>query len=131
MHNNVPWFHRGVARAGTVASGTTLREERGDSVVYVLRVQHFAASSASSALEPTGETARLVIPLRNPRITTEISVIPLSQIRPGLDRTAWKTYPGSHKVMLTRDSLYEVCLLPCVSPQTIKLRPNEAASWKY
>ena len=131
LHNNVPWFHRRIPHDGTVTIWTTLPEERGDSVVYALRVQYFAASSASSALEPTGETARLVVPLRNPRITTEISVIPLSRVRPGLDRTAWKTYPGSHKVMLTRDSLYEVCLLPCVSPQTIKLRPNQAVSWKY
>jgi hypothetical protein len=131
LHNNVPWFHRRIPRDGTIVIWTTMEEARGDSVPYALRVQDFPAPSASSALEPTGQTARLIIPMRNPRITAEISVIPLSQVRPGLDRAAWKTVPGSHKVVLTRDSLYEVCLLPCVSPRTITLRPNQAVSWQY
>lgn len=131
LHNNVPSYHGRVPRDGSITIWASMDEERGDSVPYTLRVQDFHPSSASSALEPTGKTARLVIPSPGPRRYAEISVIPLSQVRAGLDRTAWKTYPGSHKVALTRDSLYEVCLLPCVVPRTIKLRPNQAVSWKY
>lgn len=131
LHNNVPSYHGRVVRDGTITIWATMEEERGDSVPYVLRVQVFHASPASSTLEPTGKTARLIIPSPRARKYLEISVIPVSQVRPGLDRTAWKTYPGSHKVALTRDSLYEVCVLPCVLPQTITLRPNQVVSWKH
>lgn len=131
LHNNVPWFHRRVPRDGTITIWTTMEEERGDSVRYTLRVQDMTVSGASPALEPTGQTARLVLTARNPRVTTEFSVIPASQLRPGVDRTAWKTVPGRHKVALTRDSLYEVCVLPCTAPKTIKLLPNQVVLWRY
>jgi len=133
LHNNVPTFHGRVPRDGTITIWTTMNEERGDSVPYVLRVQVYPASSASgsSPLEPTGRTARLVIPAPRPPRAVDFSVIPVSRLRPGLDRAAWKTPVGSHKVALTRDSLYEVCLLPCASPRTIKLKPNQTVVWKY
>jgi hypothetical protein len=94
-------------------------------------VQDLAMPNASPTLEPTGKTVRLILSARNPRVVTEFSVIPMSQLRPGLDRTAWKTVPGRHKIALTRDSLYEVCVLPCVRPKTIRLRPNQTVSWSY
>jgi hypothetical protein len=133
LHNNVPTFHGRVPRDGTITIWTTMNEERGDSVPYVLRVQVYPASSAaaSSPLDPTGKTARLVIPAPRPLRAVDFSVIPVSRLRPALDRTAWKTPFGSHKVALTRDSLYEVCLLPCTSPRTIKLKPNQTVVWKY
>jgi hypothetical protein len=133
LHNNVPTYHGRVPRDGSITIWTTMNEERGDSVPYVLRVQVYPTSSASgsSALAETGQTARLVIPAPRPARAIDFSVIPASQLRPGLDRTAWKTPVGSHKVALTRDSLYEVCLLPCVSPRTIKLKPNQTAVWTY
>jgi hypothetical protein len=133
LHNNVPRYHGRVPRDGSITIWTTMNEERGDSVPYVLRAQVYPSSPASrrSSLEPTGQTARLVIPAPRPIRPVDFSVIPLSQLRPGLDRTAWKTPVGNHKVALTRDSLYEVCLLPCASPRTIKLKPNQTVVWTY
>jgi hypothetical protein len=133
FHHNVPTYHGRVSRDGSITIWTTMNEERGDSVPYVLRVQVYSASSASrpSSLEPTGQTARLVIPVPRPVRPIDFSVIPVSQLRPGLDRTAWKAPPGSHKVALTRDSLYEVCALPCTSPRTIKLKPDQTVVWTY
>ncbi len=133
LHNNVPTYHGRVRRNGSITIWTTMNEERGDSVPYMLRVQVYRAplAPASSPLEPTGQTARLVIPTPRPARAVDFSVIPVSQLRPGLDRTAWKTPVGSHKVALTRDSLYEVCLLPCASPRTIKLKPNQTVVWTY
>jgi hypothetical protein len=133
LHNNVPTYHGRVPRDGSITIWTTMNEERGDSVPYVLRVQVYRArvAPASSPLEPTGQTARLIIPMPRPVRAVDFSVIPISQLRPGLDRTAWETPVGSHKVVLTRDSLYEVCLLPCASPRTVKLKPNRTVVWTY
>jgi hypothetical protein len=131
LRNNVPSYHGRVPSDGTITIWATMTEELGDSVPYVLRVQRVSGSSAASTLDPIGRSARLIIPPPKAGGYAEFSVIPLSQIRRGLDRQAWKTYPGSHKVALTRDTLYEVCLLPCVSPRTVKLKPNQELSLKY
>jgi hypothetical protein len=130
-HNNVPHFHGRIPKDGTMTIWTTMEEERGDSVRYTLRVEDMPGGPSSPGLEATGETARLILPSPSPQKFVEISVIPVSQLRPGIDRAAWKTYPGKHKVVLTRDSLYEVCRLPCVSPRTVKLRAEHAVTARY
>jgi len=129
-HNNVPTYHGRVPRDGTITIWTTMQEERGDSVPYTLRAEVSHASPSPSSLESTGQTARLIIPSPGPRKYEEISIVPVSRVHAGLDRSAWKTFPGSYLVALTLDSLYEVCLLPCASSDTIELKANRLSTWK-
>jgi hypothetical protein len=131
LHNNVPRFHRRIPRDGAIMIWVATQEERGDTVPYTLRAEESSGPRTVPSLDPTGQTARLMLPSSGQRAATEFSVIPSSQLGQPNDRSEWKVFAGQHKIALTRDSLYEVCLLPCASPHVLKIKPNQSVSWTY
>jgi hypothetical protein len=76
-------------------------------------------------LTPTSKTATLE--LRPAPIGTRFSVVPLSRASGVRDSVLWTVPRGIHKVLLVADSLYEVCRMPCLVPDTVKLRPDTRA----
>ena len=130
LHNNVSFFSGSVVRDGAITVWIAISDERGDTVAYTLRVAVQSANKASP-LRSTGLTSRLTLSPDRTRKLAQISIVPLSQLRDGVDRSAWKVMPGTYKIAMTRDSLYELCVLPCVSPDTIKLKQRQAVRWAY
>jgi len=130
LHNNVPFFSRRLARDGAITIWVRMDDQRGDTVPYTLRVA-VPTTNQAGGLRITGLSSKLVLSPDRTRKYAEISIVPVSQVHRDIDRSAWKVFPGPHKVVLTQDSLYEVCVLPCVSADTIKVRPNRAVIWRY
>jgi hypothetical protein len=130
LHNNVSYFSGRAGRDGAIMVWIAISDERGDTVAYTLRVA-VQSVRKESRLRATGLTSRLTLSADRTRKFAETSLVPVSELHEGIDRSAWKVTPGTYKVAMTRDSLYEVCVLPCVSPDTIKLKPNQAMRWAY
>lgn len=130
LHNNVSYFSGHLARDGAIMVWIDISDERGGTVPYMLRV---AVESSNNAIprRPTNLMSRLTLSPDRTRKFAEISVVPLSELHAGIDRSAWKVTPGTYKVVMTQDSLYEVCVLPCVSPDTVTLKTRQAVRWVY
>lgn len=125
--NNVPYFHGRLARDGVVVIEIAFLD-RGAVVPYELRIGR-ASEGHAPALRPTGKWARLTI--ASAQTTDPFTVIPLSLVPSTRDLTAWKVMAVPYNVALVSDSLYQVCRVPCTSPDTVKLVAGARVTRKY
>jgi hypothetical protein len=128
LHNNVSFFSGPVVRDGAVTVWIDISDERGDTVAYTLLLVVQSANKAISR-RSTGLTSKLTVSPDRTRKLAKISIVPLSELREAIDRSAWQVMPGTYRVAMTRDSLYELCVLPCALSDTIKLKPRQAVRW--
>lgn len=124
-HNNVGYFHRRLTGDGVVQVWITMDETLGDTVTYALQV-HREQSPGRSALDATGARSQLTILSHNSR--ERFSVVPLSIAATVRDLFMWAVDAGAYNVALVADSLYQVCRLPCVSPDTVRLPVSGSAT---
>jgi hypothetical protein len=118
--NNVSYFHGRLTGDGVVAITITFWNAP-DVVPYELSVRS-QRTDARARLRPTGKWARLTIVGANPR--DSLTIAPLSVARFARSEARWRVTAQSYNVALVADSLYEVCKVPCASPDTISLVPN-------
>jgi hypothetical protein len=97
----------------------------GDTVVYTLRIRH-DDPEPQPALVATGRMATLTV--AGARARDEFSIVPLLLTRSVHDLTRWRLHARRYRVALVVDSLYQLCRLPCVSPDTVRLMPATGAT---
>ena len=124
-NNTAAFFRRRLATSGAIHVWIMTSDGRGDSVEYYLRLREQA--SDRSPLRVTGERAQLTIEGRGP--SGRASVVPLAVVSSLKDLSAWETDPGTYNVALVRDSLYQVCRVPCRKPDTLRLAPKLHPIW--
>lgn len=118
--NNVSFFHGRLAGDEVVVITVTFWNAP-DVVPYELSIRS-QRTSARAGLLPNGKWARLTIVAANPR--DSFTIAPLSVARAARNEARWRVMAQSYNVALVADSLYEVCWVPCASPDTVKLVPN-------
>jgi hypothetical protein len=119
LRNTARQFRRRLQSDGVVIVWLSFDEQTADSVPYTLRVRHEGA--ASRPLQTTGEVATLTVVSR--RQNSTFSLVPASLASTVRDRSQWRIFARTYRVALVSDSLYELCRLPCSSPQMVKLTP--------
>jgi hypothetical protein len=82
-----------------------------------------------ASFRATGRSATLTVTSK--RKTAQFSIVPISLLSPVTDRSKWKAFVRTYKVALVRDSLYEVCRVPCSRPDTVKLTPSARVTKRY
>jgi hypothetical protein len=127
-NTTAPYLRRRLVGDGVVTVLVTACCMFDDTVAYTLSVRR-VNRAPSPALRPSGKWAKLR--LVTGREEDQFSVIPLSVARSARDRSNWKVFARTYKVALVADSLYEVCRLPCSSPETVKLTPNADVTRRY
>ena len=125
--NNVSYFHGRLAHDGVVVI-TVSYLDRGSVVPYELRIRRQSAVR-DPGFTPTGKWARFTIISAKP--TDAFTVIPLSRTPAMPDAAAWTVMAIPYNVVLSGDSLYQVCRLPCVSPDTVVLREGARLTKRY
>lgn len=113
---------------GVVAVSVSISEAVGDTVEYGFRVTRHPPETAS-ALRATGRQATLTI--SSNRLADRFSVVPVSVARSADDLSRWSVFPRTYQVALVPDTLYEICRIPCLMPDTVKLTPDGRASRRY
>lgn len=126
-HNNVPYFRSRLTHDGIVVV-TIVFLDRGALVPYELRIRRERPDPAA-ALRPTGKWARLNI--ISAAATDPFTVIPLSLLPSVSDVTPWTVLAMPYNIALLSDSLYQVCRVPCTSPDTVRLVPGARVTRKY
>jgi hypothetical protein len=119
LNHTAPYFRHRVARSGVLEVSLTLFQADGDTP-YPFRISR-SESASNPSLRPTGQTATLSVVSRHE--ADEFSLVPLSVVATVRDRSQWRIVARPYKVVLVSDSLYELCRLPCASPQIVKLTP--------
>jgi len=127
LHNTASRFRHRLKNDGVVIVWLAFDEQVVDTVPYVLRVRH--NGSASSLLRPTARRATLTVVSRRKNDT--FSLVPASIASTVRDRSRWSMYAKTYNVALVADSLYELCRLPCSSPDTVKLTPSANVVKKF
>ena len=125
-NNTAGYFRRRLANSGAITVLVTTSDGRGDSVEYYLRLRQ--KEPDRSPLHPTGERAVLTIEGRGR--AARASVVPLTVAPSVKDLVVWEIDPGTYNVGLVRDSLYEVCGVPCDKPDTLKLTSGTRTRWR-
>jgi hypothetical protein len=100
----------------------------GDTVPYSFRIRHVSAQPGAS-LRATGGRAMLTI--SSAKETDRFSVVPASLAKSVHDRSTWAVYPRTYRVALVSDSVYEICRIPCLLPDTAKLTPSAKVTKRY
>lgn len=118
LQNTARRFRRRLQSDGVVLVWLAFDEQTADSVPYTLHVQH--ESAVSRPLRATGEAATLTVVSRHKNST--FSLVPASIAPTVRDRSQWRIFAKTYRVALVGDSLYELCRLPCSSPQIVKLK---------
>ncbi len=124
--NAAPYFRRRLTGDRVVQSWVTMSESRGDTVEYWFRVRQ-EGPSRSPILRATGERAQLTLESRGK--SDRFVVMPLAEVPSVRDVTPWQVDPGTYDVALVSDSLYEVCRMPCIARDTVKLKPSSKVIW--
>jgi hypothetical protein len=124
-NNTASYFRRRLANSGAISVLVTTSDGRGDSVEYYLRLRE--QGSDRSPLRVTGERAQLTIEGRGP--SGRASVVPLAVVSSLTDLSAWEIDAATYNVALVRDSLYQVCRVPCRKPDTLRLAPGLHPIW--
>src|SRR3569833_593847 len=129
-----PFFHRRIAESGTLVARVSLDDNFGPRIPYTIRVRQ-VDTSGRPVSQLSGGRANISLVVRRPpagRRLMAVSLIPLSSVRPGIDRRKWAFPLGvNYRVALSKDSLFELCVLPCSRPDTIKLKDGSSIAKKY
>ena len=126
-NNTAPFVRRRLKSDGIVEVFVGIDEILGDTVPYSLAVRR--VESGPSALNPTGRFARLNIV--SAHVTDSFTVVPARLGGATANRSHWRVFARPYNVALLTDTLYEVCRLPCLSPDTIVLKPAAHVIRKY
>jgi hypothetical protein len=126
LHNTAPYFRRRLTDDGVIEivllfDSVVGDEILGDTVAYTLRIRH-DDPEPRPALVATGRMATLKI--AGGRARDEVSIVPLSVVSSVHDLMRWRIHARTYRVALVVDSLYQLCRLPCTSPDTVKLMPG-------
>jgi hypothetical protein len=127
-HNTASFFRRRLRHDGVLTVEVTTDEVLGDSIEFDLEFRH-PDRAPPKALRATGQRASLSLVIG--KQGKRVSVVPLSIAGTISDRSSWAVGPRDYIVALVADSLYELCLLPCVKPDTVKLTPRSRIVRKY
>jgi hypothetical protein len=125
--NTAEYFRSRLTNSGAIHVWVYTSEGRGDSVEYWFRLRE-EGPDGSAPLRVTGERARLTIEGCRPLACA--SVVPLAMASSVTDLAAWQLDPGTYNVALVRDSLYQVCGVPCDKRDTLKLTSATRATWR-
>lgn len=125
-HNTASFFRRRLRHDGVLTVHVDTDER--DSVEYDLEFRH-PDRAPPDALRATGQRASLSLAIG--KQGKRVSVVPVSIAGTISDRSRWAVAPGDYTVALVADSLYELCLLPCVKPDTVKLTLQSRVVRKY
>jgi hypothetical protein len=98
----------------------------GDTIPYKIQVHRRGAGTRT---RPAGSSAGLTI--ESASANDRFSVVPLSLVGGLASREQWAVPRGAFRVALLQDSLYEVCRLACVAPDTVRLVPGGTALKRY
>lgn len=125
--NTASYVRRRLPRGGVFTISVGAAGEVSDSGGYMLAVRDLGPGPARQ-LRPTGAWARLVVASSGQH--TKFTIIPLSIADSAHDRSNWTAPARTYKVELLPDSLYEICRVPCVRPDTLKLLPFTTTRWR-
>ncbi len=128
LHNVVQYFRARLQDDGVVAISTNMDVNDGDNVPYTLRIER-VGPKPGAALRQTCEQAKLTV--TSSRLADHFSIVPVSIAHSIHDLSKWTTFTGIYNVALVSDSLYQLCQVPCVTPDTIKLLPGASVTRKY
>lgn len=128
LHNTRGYFRYRALRDGVLLISVSLDETQGATVPYTLQISR-GGSPTSGFLRPTGATATLTVISGDK--AAAFSLVPGSIASAVRDRSPWRIYAGRFKVALVSDSLYELCRLPCSSPDTVELTPSANVVKKF
>lgn len=117
-----------LAKRGVLRIQVILDQNSSDTVPYTLRIQQSGVRTPT-VIHAAGKTATLSI--ASTRETDRFSIVPVSVARSVGDRAEWSVSPGTYKVVLVADSLYEVCRVPCSAPDTVTLTPSARVTKSY
>ena len=126
--NTASFFRRRLHRDGVLTVEVDADDALGDSVEYDLRFRH-PVRLPPEAFRATGQRASLNLVIG--KQGNRVSVVPVSIAGTVRNRSDWAVGPREYNVALVADSLYELCLLPCVKPGTVKLTPWSRVVRKY
>ena len=118
--NTASTLRRRLSRTGIVALDATLEPPLGDTVPYRLVIRRVRTSPASHP--PSGGVATLTVTGR--RSTDRFALVPLSLVGRQASLDPWRLFVDTYKVILLRDSLYQICYASCDRVDTVRLRPN-------
>jgi hypothetical protein len=96
----------------------------GDTVPYTFRVAR--VGGAQTPWISTGAHATLHVLGSGARPFT---IIPVSEVPKVTNRAAWGVMGTRFRVALARDTLYEVCNVPCRKPDTLRITSGAQAEW--
>ncbi len=125
LHNVVQYFRARLQDDGVVAISTNMDVNDGDNVPYTLRIER-VGPKPGAALRQTCEQAKLTV--TSSRLADHFSIVPVSIAHSIHDLSKWTTFTGIYNVALVSDSLYRLCQVPCVTPDTIKLLPGASVT---
>jgi hypothetical protein len=133
LHNTTSSFRHRVTRTGIINTTIDVGPPSADTVPFILELARIGGSPAS-ALAPTGDWASLRLISRTPAAQTPTSrfvLVPASVASSVTDLSAWEFSVHGLKVILVRDSLYQICPIPCTTHKLIKLTSGAHAVWSY
>jgi hypothetical protein len=125
LNHTARQFRHRLPRDGVLEIYVFLDGAEGDTVPYTIRILR----RGSTSLTPTGRTATLSVVSRHE--ADQFSLVPLSLASTVRDRSEWRIVARPYKVALVNDSLYELCRLPCSSPQIVLLTPSATVIKKF
>jgi len=115
-----------MTRDGLVSAWITMESIGIDTIGYTLVVRRIA--DRATALRPNGGVAMLTMETRN--ATDRLTVVPFSARKSRAD-SSWAVLPRTYHVALTADSLYEICSMACLMPDSVLLRPGSKVTRRY
>ena len=93
-----------------------------DTISYTLAVRRVSPATPREFVVNGGSA---FLSLRSESSRNRVSIVPLSTLPRIRDRLVWSVIARGYHVALTRDSLYEVCRVPCSHPDTVKLAAGD------
>jgi hypothetical protein len=120
-------FARRIARSGIIRVNV-FPSSSADSIPYTLRVRRWDVPR-SAGLRINGGAATLAVTAA--RAAQPLMLVPVSGTSHRGSLSDWTMYPGTYKIALVEDSLYEMCALPCQRPDTILLGVSRKISVSY
>jgi len=71
-----------------------------------------------------------MLTIESARPSSDFAIVPFS-VRSSRVDSAWAVPARAYRVALTADTLYKICSLPCLMPDSVSLRPGTKVTKRY
>jgi hypothetical protein len=128
LHNTAAQFRHRLVADGAIQVWVDLAQNISDTVAYTLRLLH-RGPPVPPELRESGEAATLI--LNSQRATDRYAIVPASLAQRATNLGPWTVAAGTHKIALVKDSLYELCIMPCVRPDTVRITQSTLTTVRF